>query len=603
MKKFSSLLLCLCLLAALALPALAASGETGPMPNMSAGSGTALYAVSDDGLAVDESLVNIEYAPDGVTSATKISGVKVTSTDNAAGGVEYTATDENGVLLIGNVNDNFTVTTAFTSEEMGFNTVIDLREAEGFDWSSANTGGVAIANRGSGEMVIENVYALNEGVGRYTVSLSSGTTIIKDSYFESLGCRAEYCDMPWFTAQLGNARNLIACGTLNAYIYNSTVASEGYGSWSTDTGGRTYNFYLYNGDAINYYGGYGTYADTGLTVNVYGSRFDSAEYGAFVTNTGVLNLADSDAAKDASDEMFLENLKGAELNENTSTEIIGDRNAIVFHVVDTMHKQNPETGVKDSAVSTAWKSTVPVLNAENSLLSTVGAINSAVNTYPAAQQAWLDHLHGSAVLFRGACGVANLTNTDLESSTGIIIHSVLDLDESCIQILDDVATEDIPGCQVNSVDNDWTGKIVNEDYQRPMYLDFKATTLTGAIETYDNAHWNELFAAYKDYSYTTGANGKFVNASDEMETASNFKAVDPTNIYGWLCAFDNYAAVRGTYLTMDAESVWNVTGASALNGLTLEAGAVVNGTVTVDGAVVDTAAGGSWTGDILVMPA
>ena len=603
MKKLLALLLCVCVLAVPALASGEASGgasEGGPMPNMAAGAGSAAYTVGEDGLETDESLVTVELAPDAVVSETEISGVFITSADNAAGGLEYTGS---GDLKLGGEADNFTVTTHYTGEELSFNTVIDLREAEGYDWSSTSSGGVAIAARGSGEMDIENVYALDSGVGRYTVSLSSGTTVIKNSYFESIGADAAYCDMPWFTAQLGNSRNLIACGTLAAYIYNTTVASEGYGSWSTDTGGSSYTFYLYNGDAVNRFGGYGTYADTGLTVNVFGSRFDSAEYGAFCTNTGVLNLASSADALAAEDEIFLANLAGQELEEDTPTEIVADQNAIVFHVVDTFHQANPDTGVKDSAVSTAWK-TAPVLNAKNSVISTANAAYTRENTYPVIQQAWLDHLKGAAVLFRGACGVANLENVELASSNGVLIMSCVDLDESTIQILDDVATEDIPGCQVNAVDDVWTGDIVNEDYQRPMYLDFVNTELTGAIRTYDNAHWNALFADYADVSYVLDPDtGLYVNADDPAETGPNFRVVDPSAIYGWLCAFEDYDAVRGTYLTMDADSVWNVTDASNLNGLTAAAGAVINGVVTVDGVAVDISAGGSWTGDITVTPA
>mgnify|MGYP007069901931 CR=1 FL=1 len=50
-------------------------------------------------------------------------------------------------------------------------------------------------------------------------------------------------------------------------------------------------------------------------------------------------------------------------------------------------------------------------------------------------------------------------------------------------------------------------------------------------------------------------------------------------------------------------SVWNVTGESYLTSLTVDAGSVVNGVVTVDGAAVDVSGGGSWQGSILVVPA
>lgn len=609
MKKVLAILICMLMLVT---PVLA-SGEAsnGPMPNMAGGSAAAAYKITDDGIEIDESLLTIEKAANAVISAEEISGAAFYSTDNEAGVVNFSGT---GALTIGGEEENFSVTYALGAETPAsgeasheaaggeYNTVIDLREAEDYVWGTDSSGGVAIAVRGNGGVLMENVYALNTGISRYTVSLSKGTSIIKDCYFESLGCEAEWCDMPWFTAQLGNARNLIACGTLNAYIYNTVTASEGYGSWSTDTGGNPFVFYLYNGDSFNYYGGYGTYADTGLEVNVYGSRLDSAEYGVFVTNTGILNIGSSADALKATDEVFLENLKGEELSEDTPSEIVGHRNAVVYHVVDTMHKANPDTGVKDSSVSTAWK-TVPVMNVTNSTISTIGACGTPVQKYPIAQQAWMDHMTGSAILFRGASGIANLTNVRLESSTDVLIHSVLDLDESAIQILDDVATADIPGGQVNSVDNVWTGDIVNEDYQRPLYLDFVNTTLTGAIHTYDIDHWNAIFADYADVTYVVDpATNRYVNADDPTDTASNFKAVDPTNIYGWLCAFDHYDAVRGTYLTMDETSVWNVTAESNLMGLTVAPGAVIHGTVTVDGAVVDVTSGGTWAGNIVVTP-
>jgi hypothetical protein len=220
------------------------------------------------------------------------------------------------------------------------------------------------------------------------------------------------------------------------------------------------------------------------------------------------------------------------------------------------------------------------------------------------QQAWLQHLKGSAILFRGACGTANLDNVALESSTGVLIHTAPDLDESCVQILADVPTEEIPGCRVNAANNIWTGDILNEDYQRPLYLSFTNTTLTGAIHTYDVEHWNRLFAPYAGVRYTADpATGLYVNAADPGETGSNFRVADPSAIYGWLCPFGDYDAVRGTYLTLDDSSVWNVTADSELNGLTAAPGAVIRGTVTVDGAPVDVSAGGSWTGRITVTPA
>ena len=56
-------------------------------------------------------------------------------------------------------------------------------------------------------------------------------------------------------------------------------------------------------------------------------------------------------------------------------------------------------------------------------------------------------------------------------------------------------------------------------------------------------------------------------------------------------------------LVVGEGSVWNVTDRSTLTSLTVEAGAVINGDVTVNEEAVDTSAGGSWEGNIVVVPA
>ena len=64
-----------------------------------------------------------------------------------------------------------------------------------------------------------------------------------------------------------------------------------------------------------------------------------------------------------------------------------------------------------------------------------------------------------------------------------------------------------------------------------------------------------------------------------------------------------YGESKGVSLTLCGGSVWNVTGESSLDALTVEAGCEIIGVVTVDGETVDVSAGGSWTGDIVVTPA
>ena len=609
MKKLLAIILCFALLAA---PAFA-SGETSAEASSDAGSessfdptgGGALSTSSGEpvvavegGELVQGEKAEINLAEGGVLTADAVSGASIVTDDPDAGGVAWTG--DNGFLL-GGEEDFHTVETYFTGEELSFNSKIVLDLPEDFAWGADSSSGFAIEAAGTGTMTVENVYARTTGVNRYSVHLSSGDTIIKNSYFESLGCKGEYTFMPWFTMQYGSSRNLVMTGQSNVYVYNSFCATEGFASWSTDmTRGK---MFLYNADCVNYYGGYGTYAD-GCTVSVYASDFDSAEYGMFDCNGGTLIVGSSDDALDAEDPVFLENLEGQELADAPSV-IIGDRNAVVMHVVSTFSSGDPEhNGIVDTNTANDYI-TQNRLYAKNSVFSTVGAVGTTAGSFPAPLAAYLEHMRGSVIEFRSSNADVRMENCELESSNGILFQSVVNLDSSAVQLLDDIPTEDIPGICIESVGNDWTGDISHEDYQRPMYLTLTDSTLTGAIHASGIDEWLALWEDYADVHYTADPDtGIYVNDTDPTDTGETFVGRDPNNIYLWATGVTEYDAVRGVYLTMDADSVWNVTADSNLRSLTVEAGAVLNGVVTVDGKTVDVTGGGiSLEGDIVVTPA
>ncbi len=115
--------------------------------------------------------------------------------------------------------------------------------------------------------------------------------------------------------------------------------------------------------------------------------------------------------------------------------------------------------------------------------------------------------------------------------------------------------------------------------------------------------WLDLWEDFRDVHYTQDPEtGIYVNDADPTDTGETYVGRDPNNIYLWATGVTEYDAVRGVSLTMDAGSVWKVNGASNLRALTVEAGAVIDGVVTVDGETVDISAGGAWEGDIVVMP-
>jgi len=600
MKKLLAILLCAALLAAPVLASGEASGgasggASGAGPRSAAG--TVAITVRDGEVVRDEG-IDVNLAEGGVISADAVSGASIDSTDNYAGGVAWYG---GGDFRLGGAEDFHTVKTYYTGEEFPFNTKLVFDLPEDYDWGSDSAGGFAIVAAGDGTMTVENVYALTSGINRYSFDLSAGTNIVKDCYFESLGCKGEYCDMPWFTMQYGASRNIIMTSRASMYVFNSVCASDGYASWSTDmTNGR---MYLYNADCVNYNGGYGSYAD-GCTVCIYGSTFDCGEYGLFDCNGGTLIVGSSEDAKSASDPVFLENLAGEELAEDTPSVILGDRNAVAMHVVATGASGDPgHNGIVDTDTS-AMYNTQPHLYATNSVFSTVGATGTSKAKFPATIAMYLAHQKGSVFEFRSCNADVRLENCGLQSANGVLFQSVIDLDGSAVQILDDIPTEKISGICIESVGNDWTGDIAHEDYQRPMRLTLTDSTLTGAIRAPGLDEWLSLWEGYENLSYSYDPEtGRYVNDADPTDTGESYRLQDPDEIYAWATGVTEYGAVRGVFLTMDAGSVWNVTGASNLRGLTAEAGSVINGHVTVDGVPVDVSAGGSWAGDIAVTPA
>ncbi len=611
MKKLLSILLCLCLLAAPAFASGEASGSASG--EASSGSGESSFDGIDtnalstsagdpaiiirDGEVVCDENASINLADGGSLTADAVSGASIVSTAPHAGGVDWLNA---GDFLLGGEIDYHTVQTYFSGEELAFNTKIVLDLPEDFAWGVDSTSGFAIEAKGDGTMTVDNVYVQTTGANRYDVHLSTGNTVIKDSYFESLGGRGEYCLMPWFTMQYGTSRNLVMTSKSSVYVYNSFCATDGFASWSTDmTRG---SMFLYNANCINYNGGYGSYAD-GCVVSIYGSRFDSAEYGVFDCNGGTLIIGSAEDAKSADDLVFLENLAGQEITDAPSV-IIGDRNAVVMHIVATGSAGDPEhNGIVDTNTALNYN-TQNCLYATNSVFSTVGAVGTSAGKFPAPLAAYLDHMRGSVIEFRSSNADVRMENCELESANGILIQSVVNMDGSAVQILDDVPTEDILGICIESVGNDWTGDISHEDYQRPMRLTLRDTTLTGAIRAPGIDEWLALWEDFADVHYTADPEtGLYVNDADPTDTGETYCVQDPNNIYLWATGVTEYNAVRGVTLTMDAGSVWHVTGASNLRGLTVEAGAVIDGEVTVDGVAVDVSAGGSWEGDIVVTPA
>ena len=168
--------------------------------------------------------------------------------------------------------------------------------------------------------------------------------------------------------------------------------------------------------------------------------------------------------------------------------------------------------------------------------------------YDGQKQAYIDHTAGSVILVKSTNTVIDMVNSRIlpgEGGTGALIHSVYNNDTMFMNAVPD--GEQYPGIVVNMTDMDVTGDVIHEDYQRDMYINLQNTTLTGAINQYDCAHWNEVAAAegFDDY------------------------ALDAA-----------YETAHGVYINLANGAVWNVTDTSVVSDLIINDGCRVNGVIT-----------------------
>ncbi|MCD7845209.1 MAG: hypothetical protein LUG57_05035 [Oscillospiraceae bacterium] len=388
----------------------------------------------------------------------------------------------------------------------------------------------------------------------------------------------------------GNVRMSMSVGNSETYYYGTAAVVDGWSAMATDADGATgVDVVIYNSYARNLLGGYGTYADTGCRVFLYGTDFRSAEFGGIIANNGEIYITDSDEAATDTNTLreevsapyqsftydTLEPLAYAEeddiLEENTASTVLAFRNGIMMHVPDLMGSGGSISDkqgvlyVKNATLGTS-------LECAPEDWETGGYEATWVEKTDEATWAWIEHTLGSAILIRSDNAYIKLTNANIVSWSGVLLQTVLNNDDHGNFIAADEEISDYIGIWVE-VDGETAleGDILHEDYQRTMYITLSdSASLTGDIFTGTVDDWHETFADYTD----SGAN--------------------------YYRDVDGYDTIWGTYVTLNEGTTWTVTEQSNVTGLTVEEGAVLNGTVTIDGVVTEIEPGVTYTGDIVI---
>ncbi len=415
--------------------------------------------------------------------------------------------------------------------------------------------------------------------GNYTVYCAeNGTLVVINSSIIQLGTAGDpegYTDAimePPSNGGLfisGYSRANMSMGVTKTYYYGSYVETDGWAAMSTDMT-RDLSFYAYDSIGKAIHAGYGTYADSSCKDFFYGSVLSGAEIGAIISNNGAIYMAKGD---DATEEALLylpENYKVTEayIQRQGRSLLEGGRHAL------QIHSPEESRGVTRGMTAIFNAADTDLITSEE-LYANVTLVDWAQD-YGVAAQEYIDFTRGSLFVVKSAYADLDLTRCTAESYSDTLLMTVVNSDSMSAYAL---ASHEMTGrgTDLTLTECDIIGDVKAYDYQRNCVVNLVNSTWTGAYETWDKETWDAVW-------------------SEECKA-------DP--ICYWVLDPETYhtGAGNGSTLTMDGASVWNVTGESQLVSLTTEAGAVIRGTVTVNGETVDISAGGTWEGDILVRPA
>ena len=596
-KKILALVLALCMCLS---TAAFASGEAGGASGGMNSTGPAVFTVTADGVETTEAE---DYVLTGTVTDGGVSQFAFTSTETNLASVTGDDTTEGAVSFVLGGGEAVYDAAALAMDEraqavMGFT---------GFDSTIDSANGALITARGGAHVELNGIYARNTtGIvtagsdsDRYSGADDSAyidtVVVIRNSYLESESATPiNDGNWPHGTSLMvrGANRSALSIGESETYYYGSAVVADGWAAMATDSAvGMGLDMVAYNSYARTVLGGYCSYSDSRCRDYLYGTIYESAEYGSIIANFGELYILGTDdalvdtnviraesEAEDLAERVTIDPLAWAGeediVAENKASSVTGWRNAVMLHVPDLMGgggKISDGKGVlyvKGSTLATSEE-------LEPADYATGEYAQAWIEKTGEANYAYLEYTRGATILVRSDNAIIHLTDANLESYTGVLLQTALNADANGNWIAADAEIKDHIGIDL-IVDGSTAlvGNINHEDYHRTLSVSLEdSASLTGDIFTGTVDTWHEKFADYAD----SGAN--FYRDTEGYDT------------------------VWGTQVTMAEGTVWTVAESSNITALTVAPGAILNGVVTVDGVEVDVTAGGSWTGDIVITAA
>lgn len=472
-------------------------------------------------------------------------------------------------------------------------------------------GPTQVSVSGGAALLVDNAYIYSEGLEGLAISNSGtagvgSTLVVRDSLLVTRAYVPAYAgqseNLPNDPLLVTGAdRTTLSGGESVTYYYDTVVTLDGWASLSTDgASGDGVELVAVNTFASSLLGGYGIYADNNCRDYLYGTVLEGAEIGVIIAGTGEVYLFDGD-----------DGLRGGEgygLGRATSiapyaygevdaarvgpSVIAGGRNALMMHIAGTFtDERSGYFYAKDSALIT-HRDLLSDEDTEYSLNASWYGRELSPNI-----RKYLEYTEGDVILLKSVNAEIFLENAEMESYNGVLIHSVLNNDTSTPAT---PAGTNPVGTKITMADMDVTGDILDEDYERTMAITLDNTSLTGRIVSGTCGSWNSYWmeAGYGE-DYTIGLASNTFGAEAPLDAFVHDIVFHEDGTW----ELTEYADEQGTELTLKNGSVWTVTGESNLTRLTVNAGSLIHGIITVNGVVTDVTAGGSWEGDIRILPA
>ncbi len=429
-----------------------------------------------------------------------------------------------------------------------YNSVIIMETAEDEELASGATEtapGTGIAFNGK-SLELKNVYMYGEGASRPTIHIPAST---RDKNVSQLS------DLVMVDSMIanGSTRCVLLMGG-DVWFLNSRCLTTSWGALSYDNTSTT--MYVVNSDVENVGArGYAIYDAAGCTAYVYGSRVLGWNTALVVCRTAELTV---DSLENASDVAVAPYDGSGDLTVPAYT---ADGRAFIAAFENPI-KLHADMAGPDTQAAAYLNNAYISSRVEDLEYADGSSYTDALTEASGISGLISDCNRGDLVYLASHSGKVVFDNCELASRSGVLVHSMFAYDSMASGIYPEDGAEYI-GDEVVIRNMSAEGDILHEDYMRKMELSLENAELTGRVVGTTLTGWN---------SYWIDAVSKL--PADELSEASDEMTPEETTLKQVIYN-DTYDTVWGVRMSMDADSVWNVTGDSNLYSFTMEDGALV----------------------------